>query len=135
MRARRKDTARSSGYRRILWPTDLSPLARAAVPHALRVAAPRGAELTVLHVLAPVAVYVPPAAAAVAWDTFDTEIRAATEDKLRRVTEVIKRTARGLRVRSLLAVGSPFDQIPRMAKRLRSDLIVLATHGRTGRGA
>lgn len=134
MRARRKSTTQSSGYRRILWPTDLSPLAKAAIPHTLRVAAPGRAELIVLHVLSPVAVYVPPAAAAVAWDTFDKEIRAATQKQLRRVTEEVKGKARGVRVRSLLVLGSPFEQIPRVAKRLRCDLIVLATHGRTGLG-
>ena len=37
-----------------------------------------------------------------------------------------------LRVHGVVAKGVPFDQILRVAKRLRCDLIVLATHGRTG---
>jgi nucleotide-binding universal stress UspA family protein len=129
-----RKTDRDAGYRRILWPTDFSPLSKAAVPHAVKLAAGREAELIVLHVQSPVAVYVPPAAAAVAWDRFDKEMRAASEEQLRRVTEEVTGAARGVRVRSLLVVGSPFDQIPRVAKRQRCDLIVLATHGRTGLG-
>lgn len=70
MVAPRRGKAKPSGYRRILWPTDFSPLAK----------------------------------------------------------------ARGIRVRSLLVVGSRFEQIPRFAKRLNCELIVLATHGRTGLG-
>ena len=34
-----------AGYRRILWPTDLSRLARTALPHALRLAAGSKGEL------------------------------------------------------------------------------------------
>ena len=40
-----------SGYRRILWPTDLSRLARAALPHALQLAAGSKGELVIVHVL------------------------------------------------------------------------------------
>jgi nucleotide-binding universal stress UspA family protein len=37
-----------------------------------------------------------------------------------------------VRVHTVLAEGVPFDQILKVAKRLRCDLIVVATHGRTG---
>lgn len=124
--------ARGWGYRRILWPTDFSPLAKAALPHALKVAAAGRAELVVLHVLSPVALYAPPAASAPVWDKLDKEARTAAEETLRRIAEDLAARAPGVRIRNLLVRGSPFEQIPRTARRLRCDLIVLATHGRTG---
>jgi nucleotide-binding universal stress UspA family protein len=50
MSTRGKEKA-TRAYRRILWPTDFSRLAKAALPHAERLAASSGAELVVLHVL------------------------------------------------------------------------------------
>ncbi len=40
-----------TGYHRILWPTDFSPLAKAALPHAVGLAVDAGAELVLIHVL------------------------------------------------------------------------------------
>lgn len=132
MKGQGRAKAKTSRYRRILWPTDFSPLAKAAIPHALGVAAPRGAELIVLHVLSRVAVCVPPAASGSIMERLDRETRAAAQDQLRQAAEKVQARARGIRIRNLLVYGSPFLQIPRVAKRLKCDLIVLATHGRTG---
>jgi nucleotide-binding universal stress UspA family protein len=49
-----------SGYRRILWPTDLSRLARTALPHALQLVAGSKGELVIVHVLPTVAAYLAP---------------------------------------------------------------------------
>jgi nucleotide-binding universal stress UspA family protein len=119
-------------YHRILWPTDFSPLAEAALPHALKLAADSGAELVVLHVLPTAALYAIPEMAGAAWEQLERENRAAGEAELRRVTQQVKGEASRLRIHSVLAQGVPFDQILRVAKRLRCGLIVLATHGRTG---
>ena len=120
------------GYRRILWPTDFSPLAEAALPHALRLAAGHDAELVVLHVLTPAGLYALPDVAAAAWGQLERDSRATGKAALRQLTERLHAQLPTLRVRSVLAEGVPFDQILRAAKRLRCDLIVLATHGRTG---
>ena len=42
-----------TGYHRILWPTDFSALAQAALSHAVGLASDAGAELVLLHVLPP----------------------------------------------------------------------------------
>jgi len=131
MRNRRAVREQSSGYRRILWPTDFSPFAKAALPHALKIARER-AELIVLHVVSPTVAYPPGPMAATVWTTLETEMRAAAKEQLDRATAIVKAKAGGLRIRSLLVYGSPFHQIPQVAKRLRCDLIVLATHGHTG---
>ena len=116
------------GYRRILWPTDFSPLAEVALPHALKLAAENSAELVVLHVLFPVVLYPIPEVVGAAWD----QLERAGKAELHRITKKLQDQMPKLRVHSALAQGVPFDQILRAAKRLRCDLIVLATHGRTG---
>jgi nucleotide-binding universal stress UspA family protein len=121
-----------SAYRRILWPTDFSLLAAAALPHTLRLAAESGAELVVLHVLPTAALFAIPEMAGAAWEQLERENRTIGKAELHRVTEHLKGKAPTLRVHSVVAQGVPFEQILRVAKRLRCDLIVLATHGRTG---
>ena len=120
----REKPAVSSAYRRILWPTDFSPLAAAALPYALKLAAESSAELVVLHVLPTAALFAIPEMVGVAWEHGEAE--------LHRVTEHVKGKAPTLRVHGVVAKGVPCDQIVRVARRLRCDLIVLATHGRTG---
>ena len=111
-------------YRRILWPTDFSPLAAAALPHALKLAADSGAELVVLHVLPLAALFAIPEMMGAAWEQLDRENRAMGKAELHRVTEQLQGKAPKLRVHSVLAKGVPFDQILRVAQRLRCDLIV-----------
>jgi nucleotide-binding universal stress UspA family protein len=131
MSTRGKEQA-TRAYRRILWPTDFSPLAEAALPHALKLAADSGAELVVLHVLPTAALFAIPEVAGAAWEQLKRENRTIGKAELHRVTEQLQGKAPKLRVHSVLAQGVPFEQILRVAKRLRCDLIVLATHGRTG---
>lgn len=121
-----------TGYRRILWPTDFSALAKAALPHALRLAKENAAELVVLHVLPSTALFAVPEVSGAVWDRLERENRAVGMAELRRVTRQVKAKGPKLRIHSVLAQGVPFDQILRVAKRPRCDLIVLATHGRTG---
>ena len=124
--------SRGSGFRRILWPTDFSPLAAAALAPALRLATGGEAELVLLHVLSLAALSPFPDISGEVWTRLEREARAAAERELQKAVAQIKRTVPHLRVRSLLREGVPFEEILRAARRLRCDLIVLATHGRTG---
>ena len=119
-----------SGYRRILWPTDFSALASAALPHAMDLAADAGAELVLLHVLTPPLAYAGPDIPGALWGELQRKNRAAAREELRRLAAQVR--GPNVRVHAVLAEGVPFDQILRVARRLRCDLIVLATHGRTG---
>jgi universal stress protein A len=121
-----------SGYRRILWPTDLSRLARTALPHALQLVAGSKGELVILHVLPTVTAYMFPEIAGSAWDQIDRANRSIGKRKLDRITDEIKAAHPELRVQNVLAEGVVFDEVLRAARRFRCDLIVLATHGRTG---
>ena len=132
MKIPRVKSGARTGYRRILWPTDFSPLAKAALPHALRLAGESGAELVVLHVLPSTALFAAPEVSGAVWDRLERENRAVGMAELRRVTQQVKAKGPKLRIHSVLAQGVPFDQVLRAARRLRCDLIVIATHGRTG---
>jgi nucleotide-binding universal stress UspA family protein len=119
-----------TGYHRILWPTDFSPLAKAALPHAVGLAVDAGAELVLIHVLPLPTAYATPDVSGALSVTLQRETRVAAQRELRRLKKQVKEP--NIRMHTVLTEGVPFDQILRAAKRLRCDLIVLATHGRTG---
>ena len=124
------EAAKWTGYHRILWPTDFSPLTKAALPHAVGLAAEIGAELILLHVLPSLAAYTAPELAGALSVSLQRKARAAAQKELHRLERQV--TAPNVRRHTVLTEGVPFLQILREANRLRCDLIVLATHGRTG---
>ncbi len=119
-----------TGYHRILWPTDFSPLAKAALPHAVGLAVDAGAELVLIHVLPLPTEYATPDVSGALSVSLQRETRVAAQRELRRLKKQVKEP--NIRMHTVLTEGVPFYQILRVAKRLRCDLIVLATHGRTG---
>ncbi len=122
-------SSKGARFQRILWPTDFSPTAKAALPYAADLAADYGAQLVLLHVVPVTSMYVPEVSGAV-WMDIQKRARVAAAQDLRRLAEKVK--GQGIRTHTVVAQGVPFDQILRVAKKLRCDLIVLATHGRTG---
>jgi nucleotide-binding universal stress UspA family protein len=88
-------------------------------------AAERGAKLTVLHVIEPF----PPG-----WrmDTEPLSRRARTEARQKLRGVFAKYLQGNDRVFPLLLSGHPADAIVRCARRFRPEVLVIATHGRTG---
>jgi len=119
-----------TGYHRILWPTDFSPLAKAAQPHAVGLAMEANAELVLLHVLPSLAAYAVPDLSGALSVSLQQRSRAAAQRQLRRLEKKVK--GPNFRTHTVLTEGVAFHQIIRAAKQFRCDLIVLATHGRTG---
>jgi nucleotide-binding universal stress UspA family protein len=119
-----------TGYHRILWPTDFSPLAKAAQPHAVGLAMEANAELVLLHVLPSLAAYSVPDLSGALSVSLQRKTRTAAQRQLHRLEKQVKGS--NVRAHAVLTEGVPFHQIIRAAKRLRCDLIVMATHGRTG---
>ena len=116
---------------RITYASDFSPASLVALPHALRLAKITGADLTIVNVLpSPKALfieggYVPQEI----WD--QTRAEAAKEmDRLleQAVNAGVRATA------SIVDAGSalPADAIVRAAEDVKTDVLVLGTHGRTG---
>ncbi len=116
--------------RRILFPTDFSEHAEYAWSYALTFAQEFGAEVHLLHVVAS-----PPRL---------TEAYAVSFDPQRMVQELIAEASgsldhqveaaktRGLIFHREVRVGLDFQEIIDYASRHDIDLIVMATHGRTG---
>lgn len=102
--------------RRVLVPTDFSPAAAAALPHAYGLAGPVGAQVVLLHVLPRTA--------------DQLELAGA----LARLRELVPLDApAGVATESEVVVGDePADAITDAAARLGADYVVLSSHGRAG---
>lgn len=117
--------------RRIVHPTDFSKASRAAFARAVAEARHGRASLLIVHVLSPVVPlagegYMAPAV----YQQMSDASRAWARKQLDRLTARAK--AARVRTRGLLREGVVADQIVRVARGQRADLIVIGTHGRTG---
>ena len=116
--------------RRILFPTDFSEYADHAWSYALTFAQEFGAEVHLLHVVAP-----PPRLAEAYAVNFDPEkmvkaLAGEANASMDRTVEAAK--SWGLIFRREVRVGVDFREIIDYVTKQDIDLIVMATHGRTG---
>lgn len=116
--------------RHVLCPVDFSAFSARALDHAVRLAHHFDADLHVLHVV-PVVLDVVEPFPPVLPDLM-APVVAAAEDELRRFVA----TARGRhpRIQTEVRQGAAASTIEGRAADLRSDLVVMGTHGRTGLG-
>jgi nucleotide-binding universal stress UspA family protein len=117
--------------KRILCPVDFSTHADHAMRYGAALAEKFDAELTLLHVVAPIISVLPgesslPEVA----QARSSEIEAACRERLDKTIGEL--TARGVNVQCRVLNGVPYLEIVRFAKENATDLIVLGTHGRTG---
>ena len=117
-------------FKRILFPTDFSPMAASALPYATSLAATFGAELHCLHVVDDAYMY---------WAAMGPEgipIGPAVDDLLalgRSRMEAFSREhlqTTGRPIVTEVRTGRPFAEIIAYARENAIDLIALATHGR-----
>jgi universal stress protein A len=110
-------------------PTDFSKHLERAVGYAIPFARQFGAKLTLLHVIEPIAT--PDFEA-----SFPLRIENATAK--RSYEGVLTKAAEKLGIepelleRKLLRFSRPYNEIVNAARRLKADLIIIATHGYTG---
>jgi nucleotide-binding universal stress UspA family protein len=112
----------------ILYATDFSPYSNQAYFHAVALAESHGATLTVVYV------YTPPAALAAVGGGMGMPLPAddnGERDYWRGQLKQIWPLSPHVRVRHVLLVGDPAEEILRYAAGARVDLIVMGTHGRT----
>lgn len=117
---------------RILYATDFSPASRAAFAKALALAKANRAELVISHVLAPV---MPPVAdgAYVSPHVYASLEAAGRRYGKQHLDRLVARARKaGIRTRGLLLDGLVHDRIVAAARKLRADMIVMGTHGRSG---
>jgi len=120
-----------NAYRTVLAPTDFSPGSRAALQQLERLwPAGTRARVYLVHVLEPLGFAAPPAPI---WIDYNL---AREDDARRRLERVAARLRQRLgpaaRVTLHVPTGVAHDEICRLAAKLRADLVVLGTHGRTG---
>lgn len=122
-------------FRRLLVPLDGQPPAEAALPLAAVVARAYSAELILLHVVPTLATIsgdrastarLAPTATAASLDLEEAEGRAYIEG----VAGLLR--TKGLEVRASVGRGEPAQSLLDSAAQGHVDMIVLATHGRTG---
>jgi nucleotide-binding universal stress UspA family protein len=117
--------------RRVLFASDFSKASRKAFAQAVIAAKRTHAILSIVHVLTPFVPvgpgqYVGPET----WDEIDRQARKWAMRHLEALAE--RARGAGVRVRVLLVDGTPAREIPRVARRMGAELVVIGTHGRTG---
>jgi nucleotide-binding universal stress UspA family protein len=118
--------------KRVLVPVDFSEPSLRALDYAVEFSRRRHAQLVLLHVVEPV--YYPAAADmyGVGFDLGNVygEIERAARAQLSQLAAKLR--ARRVAVRPLLSLGTAHQAILESAKKLKADLIIMSTHGRTG---
>lgn len=116
--------------RRVLVPVDFSDTSRKAMQYAVPFGAAFGAEVLLLHVVQPYTVpvelgYMPPE-----WAESQQRFLKSAREELEKLggREIRDRAAWKAQVRE----GVPWQEIIAVAGEARADLIIVATHGRTG---
>lgn len=116
----------------ILWPTDFSPLSLAAIDCIRGYRDVFKAKLHVIHVclppMTPIIGMPPPAAAQLLMEPKD--VLKPAEAQLKRLVEDKFGTPN--RVQYEAIIGTPWVEVCNYARENKIDLIILATHGRTG---
>ncbi len=116
-------------FKNLLVPTDFGDAATRALDVALDVASHATSRVTLLHVS-----WVPPLAYAgvdnggIAWPT--DQIADEARKKLEAAFALARAKAGHSKLETLLASGTPWEEILRIAEERGCDLIVMGTHGR-----
>jgi nucleotide-binding universal stress UspA family protein len=116
--------------RRILAPTDFSEISDGCVEQAVELARTLGSEVVLLHAVEPVVLAGDLFGASAVANVMEELQRAARQGLALRLERLRKR--RGIRCRSVLVNGTAAAAIVDTAVRLSADLIMMATHGRSG---
>ena len=120
---------------RILIPIDFSKTSLKALDHAAYLAKLSNAEITLLHVpeslstTSGTGLFDPPDF----HEDYERSIEEQSNAKLNEIADGLKKKG-NTRVKTLTVIGNPKREILAVSKKIKADLIVMGTHGRTGLG-
>jgi nucleotide-binding universal stress UspA family protein len=114
----------------ILAPTDFSAYAEHALNYAGELAKSLNARMFILHVAEYSNVGGDPDAGELLIPTYLPEMEKKGKEQLEQITLRFRQV--GVDAQSVFVAGRAYQDIVRMAKELKVDLIVMGTHGRTG---
>jgi nucleotide-binding universal stress UspA family protein len=114
--------------KRILCPTDFSEAAVQAFSNAVEIAIHNEAEIYLVHVLP--ALLTDGGASTVMVSLPEYERLLQPKQRMEEMARPL--LAKGLKVETLITRGDPASEIVKIAKQKAVDLIVIATHGKTG---
>ena len=115
----------------ILLPTDFSNLSLSASEYAINLAEQYSAKLHILHVLEKT----PPILTIRSLDLSEEKIiKTIEEDAQKKLDNVVKKISknRNIEINALIRKGIDFEEIIKYSEKSKIDLIVIATHGRSG---
>lgn len=116
----------------IMVPLDGSPLSETALPYAEGLARKLSLEVVLVRAAHLASVRTPFSAALLATESIDVDaiLEAQVVDYLKNIAGRLR--AKELKIRWTLLKGAPAWAIDELAREIPQDMIVLATHGRTG---
>ncbi len=112
----------------ILAPTDFSKESKKALQYAIPFARQFNAGIILLYVLQPH--YVAGEFSAVDFPVLEADLQRSSGEQLTALA--VKGVCGLVPVKTLVRTGSPVGEVVNAAKELKTDLIILSTHGRTG---
>jgi nucleotide-binding universal stress UspA family protein len=120
--------------KKILAPIDFSELSMEAMRGTMELAKDVGAEVNLVHIIAPQHTFIPLPLATNAEQSRELAREAAMLQQAEEELKRIKKDEFGdsKKVSTFAAVGQPVEQLVEYAKQQEIDLILLATQGRTG---
>ena len=116
--------------KKVLVPIDFSDYSKSALKYAVNFAKSFNAEIILVYVVEPV-IYPPDfSMGQIAMPSINTEWDDRAKDELQKLakSEIIG----AVKVKTIIKTGKPFVEIIETAKEENVDLIIIATHGRSG---
>jgi nucleotide-binding universal stress UspA family protein len=120
-------------FKKILWPTDFSESSYQALKIAKEMALHFSSELYFIHVVPLLPPFAPPPKGEPSFDvsSYVENLCLSAKKSLQEVID--KKIGKKLKAHPLIAHGDIAEKIARTAQREKIDLVVIASHGTTGR--
>lgn len=115
----------------IIVPTDFSKLSYSAFEYARDLAEMMGATIHLIHVLEKNPPFVSKRDTDISEEELMKSIKEKTQRQLNEIADEIKEES-PIKIVEILRQGVDYEEIIRYSKEVHGDMIVIATHGRTG---